>query len=150
MRYWIRLSLLCRCKWTRKSHLWYGNVSEQYLLWCKNKRCCQKYQDSCACTRFLCMHRILVHAQQSFACTRIFCMHQNLDFHISDTFPIIVFAPKQLHNRDVELLSSVHAVKFTLAYFPCFQKPYIFKFSDDIHLNVYTYTQIYICCHARA
>ena len=34
-------------------------------------------QDSCACTRFLCMHEILVHAQDSCACTRFLCMHTN-------------------------------------------------------------------------
>ncbi len=32
-------------------------------------------QDSCACTRFLCMHKILVHAQHSCACTTLLCMH---------------------------------------------------------------------------
>ena len=31
MAHWIRLSLLCRCKWTRKSQVSYENVSEQYL-----------------------------------------------------------------------------------------------------------------------
>ncbi len=30
MAHWIRLSLLCRCKWTRKSQVWYRSVSEQY------------------------------------------------------------------------------------------------------------------------
>ena len=30
---------------------------------------CQTNQDSCACTRFLCMHNTLVHAQHSCACT---------------------------------------------------------------------------------
>ena len=82
MNHSIRLSLLCRCKWTRKSHLWYGNASEQYLLLGKNKRVYCVYtrivstqeilvhaQDSCTCTRFLCMHNTLVHAQHSCACT---------------------------------------------------------------------------------
>ena len=32
MAHWIRLSLLCRCKWTRKSQVSGKNVSEQYLL----------------------------------------------------------------------------------------------------------------------
>ena len=31
--------------------------------------------DSIACTGFLCMHKILVHAQHSCACTTILCMH---------------------------------------------------------------------------
>ena len=69
MAHWIRLSLLCRCEWTRKSRVWYGNVSEQYLLSCAKKRHIVHAQDSCACTRFLCLHNILVHAQQSCACT---------------------------------------------------------------------------------
>ena len=66
--HWIRLSLLCRCKWTRKSDLWSGNVSEQYLLLCKNKKVYCVYtrivstQDSCTCTTLLCMHNTLVHA----------------------------------------------------------------------------------------
>ena len=40
-------------------------------------------QDSCACTRFLSMHKILVHAQESCACTascactRFLCVHNN-------------------------------------------------------------------------
>ena len=69
MAHWIRLSLLCRCKRTRNSKVWYGNVSEQYLSLCKNKTV------YCACTRFLCMHKILVHAQHSCACTTLFCLH---------------------------------------------------------------------------
>ena len=32
MAHWIRLSLVCRCKWTRKSQVSYEHVSEQYLL----------------------------------------------------------------------------------------------------------------------
>ena len=81
MAHWIRLSLLCRCEWTRKSQVWYGNVSEQYLLSCKNGKVYCVYrrsvstQDSCACTRFLCMHKILVRAQYSCACTTLLCMH---------------------------------------------------------------------------
>ena len=35
----------------------------------KNWRFCQTNQDPCACTRFLCMHNSLVHAQHSCACT---------------------------------------------------------------------------------
>ena len=31
--HWIRLSLLCRCKWTRQSQVSYENVSEQYLFY---------------------------------------------------------------------------------------------------------------------
>ena len=37
MAHWIRLSLLCRCKWTRKSQVSYENVSEQYLLFYEHK-----------------------------------------------------------------------------------------------------------------
>ena len=44
------------------------NVSEQYLLSCKNK---SVYS---ACTKFFCMHKILVHAQHSCACTTLLCM----------------------------------------------------------------------------
>ncbi len=36
-------------------------------------------QESCACTTLLCMHKTLVHAQESCACTRFLCMHKNLD-----------------------------------------------------------------------
>ena len=32
MAHWIRLSLLCRCKWTRKSQVLGKDVSEQYLF----------------------------------------------------------------------------------------------------------------------
>ena len=35
-------------------------------------------QESCACARLLCMHKIVVHAEESCACTRIPCMHKNL------------------------------------------------------------------------
>ena len=35
-------------------------------------------QDSCACTRILCMHKNLVHAQECCACIRIRCMNKNL------------------------------------------------------------------------
>ena len=42
-------------------------------------------QDSCACTRFSCMHKTLVHAQDSCACTRLFsfftCVYLFLDFN---------------------------------------------------------------------
>ena len=41
-------------------------------------------QDSCACTRFLCMHKIPVHAQDSCACTRFLCMHKIL-MHAQDS-----------------------------------------------------------------
>ena len=73
MRHWIRHSLLCRSKWTRKSHLWYGNVSEQYLLLCKNE------QVYCACTRFLCMHNTLVSTQE-ISCVyteNLLCLHKS-------------------------------------------------------------------------
>ena len=81
MAHWIRLSLLCRCKWSRKSDLWGKNVSEHYLLLCKHKRCIvhkwkrltKTYQEKLDFlsneSRFLCMHKILVHAQHSCACT---------------------------------------------------------------------------------
>ena len=84
MAHWIRLSLLCRCKWTRKSQVSYRNVSEQYLLLCKDKkvycvytrivskkdvprRTKRKVNNLSQITRFLCMHKILVHAQESWA-----------------------------------------------------------------------------------
>ena len=38
MAHCIRLSLLCRCKWTRKSQVSYGNCSEQYLLLWNDKK----------------------------------------------------------------------------------------------------------------
>ena len=96
MAHWIRLGLLCRCKGTRKPQVWYGNVRKQYLLLCKNKRvyCVytgivstkdvprhtkKKLKNLPQITRFLCMHKILVHAQQCCACKRILCMHKNLD-----------------------------------------------------------------------
>ena len=70
MAHRIRLNLLCRCKWTRKSYLWYENFqSNILLLLCKNTK------EYCACTRSLCMHKILVHAQHSCACTTLLCMH---------------------------------------------------------------------------
>ena len=86
MVHWIRLSLLCRCKWTRKSDLWgkmfqsniyyYASIEGVLCISGKDKPrrtkrswiFCQTNQDSCACTRFLCMHNTLVHAQHSCAC----------------------------------------------------------------------------------
>ena len=35
----------------------------------------QKLENLEKCTRFLCMHKILVHAQHSCACTTLLCMH---------------------------------------------------------------------------
>ena len=32
MAHWVRLNLLCKCKWTRKSQVSGTNVSDQYLL----------------------------------------------------------------------------------------------------------------------
>ena len=37
---------------------------------------------------------------------------EGVAFALSDTFPIIMFVPKQLHNGDMELLSTVYSVKF--------------------------------------
>ena len=114
--HWIRLSPLCRCKWTRKSQVSYRNASEQYSLFWKDKRVYCVYTKivstkdvprrtkkqleklstksrflgmhkilvpgalfwvpalgpgpSSACTRVLCMHKSVVHAQDSCACTR--------------------------------------------------------------------------------
>ena len=60
------------------------NVSEQYLLLCKHKKCImhkwkrrtKKSWKFCQTkSRFLCMHKILVHAQHSCACTTLLCMH---------------------------------------------------------------------------
>ena len=38
MAHWIRLSLLCRCKWTRKSQVSGQHVSEQNLFFYAHKR----------------------------------------------------------------------------------------------------------------
>ena len=113
MAHSIRLSILCRCKWTRKSDLWgkmlqsniYYYASIKGVLCISGKdvprrtkkswKTCQTNQDSCACTRFLCMHNALVHAQRagpggvffwvlalgpgpSSACTRVLCMHKSV------------------------------------------------------------------------
>ena len=43
-----------------------------------------------------------------------------------DTFPIIAFAPEQLHINDLELLSNVLCIEFRRASFPCSQKHMIF------------------------
>ena len=98
MAHWIRLGLLCRRRWTRKSDLWgkmlqsnihYYERIKLYIVsiqeLClqktyqdvprKSLKTCQQNQDSCACTRFLCMHKILVHAQHCCACTTLLCMH---------------------------------------------------------------------------
>jgi len=40
-----------------------------------------------ACTRTVCMHRHLVHAQDSCACTRILCMH-TISVHAQDFCPL--------------------------------------------------------------
>ena len=62
-------------------HLPYGAHSWKNVFWQKTLillLIAVHAQDSCACTWFLCMHKILVHAQDSCACTRIFCMHKIL------------------------------------------------------------------------
>ena len=52
-------------------------------------------QDSCACTKILCMHKNLVHAQESCACTRVLCMHKLLvhaqDFCVCTRFLSVGF-----------------------------------------------------------
>ena len=48
-------------------------------------------------------------------------------------FPIIFAAPKQLHNRDGELLGSVYSVEFRRAPFLCSQKPKLFVNSIDLN-----------------
>ena len=80
MRHWIRLSLLCRCKWTRKFQVWYGNVSEQHLVLSKNKRyivstqeiSCVYTSDSCVYTRN-CLTVLCFAWQRSFACLTVLC-----------------------------------------------------------------------------
>ena len=61
--------------WNIRSH-WYNNTIIFQTLQENSKRyeripsVTREYaQDSCACTRFLCMHNTLVHAQHSCACT---------------------------------------------------------------------------------
>ena len=78
MAHWIRLSLLCRCKWTRKSDLGYGNVSEQHVLLCKNKKVYCVYTRNLLCKKFVSNFKILVHAQDSCACTTLLCMRKTL------------------------------------------------------------------------
>ena len=72
MAHWIRLSLLCRCKWTRKSQVCHSVASEQNKLSCKNKRVYCVYTRNLLClhTRFLCLHkRSLVYTQKNLLCT---------------------------------------------------------------------------------
>ena len=81
MRHWIRLSLLCRCKWARnqisgmemfQSNIYYYVRMKKYIV-STQEFCLHKIlvhaQDSCACTTLLCTHNTLVHAQHSCACT---------------------------------------------------------------------------------
>ena len=77
MCHWIRLSLLCRCKWTRKSQVWYGNFPEQHLL-CKNKKVYCVYRRNLLCKKFVKKVTILVLAQDSCACTTLLRMHNTL------------------------------------------------------------------------
>ena len=44
------------------------HISYAYYIFCTHN----------TCTRFLCMHKILVHAQHSCACTTLLCMHNAL------------------------------------------------------------------------
>ena len=171
MAHRIRLSLLCRCKWTRKSQVWYGNVLKQYLLLCKNKTVYCVYtqigptqeilvhaQDSCACTRFLCMHNTLLHAQHSCACTGgakaqgrdpktstctiILCMHKNLvhaqytllflhyNKYCSETFPYQTWAfLVHLH-----LHSRLRRIQWAIVLFSC-KNQSIYDLINFMHWN---------------
>ena len=80
IRHWMRLGLLCRTLVRRHFHLCSGAVlgTDRYV----HKICFGAGQifmriNICMniCTRFLCMHKILVHAQHSCACTTLLCMH---------------------------------------------------------------------------
>ena len=74
---------------------------------------------SSACTRVLCMHKSVVHAQESCACTRILCMHKNIfcictrDFLSRHNMPfysyiiVINIALKHFHTRD-EIFSFIY------------------------------------------
>ena len=59
----------------------------------KSENTCQK------CTIFLCMHKILAHAQHSCACTRILCMYKNFDKQTpvldQKAEPPVVFFPEK-------------------------------------------------------
>ena len=89
MAHRIRLSLVCRFKWTRKSQVSYRNVSEQYLLlWNDRKVYCVytrivstkdvQRRTNKKLKPFSEMHKILVHARDSWACTTLLCMHSTL------------------------------------------------------------------------
>ena len=89
MAHWIRLSLLCRCKWMRKSDLWGKQFQSNIYYYASIKgvlrisgrdvpRRTKKNEKFCHLSnkpRFLCMHKILAHAQHSCACTTLLCMH---------------------------------------------------------------------------
>ena len=58
-------------------------------------------------------------------------------FQNNCTFPIIVFAPKQIHINDGELLNNVPCRAFRCACVHVFLKPHISKVSANIELHVY-------------
>ena len=62
-------NLRCRTLVRRNSHLCSGAVLEQNRLLCVYNKCITIF------TRFLCMHKILGHAQHCCACTTLLCMH---------------------------------------------------------------------------
>ena len=71
----------------RHDSIFHGPMTSPSSIWSPfvKKRVLAKNTDFirnwCACTRFMCMHKILVHAQDSCACTkftRILCVHKNL------------------------------------------------------------------------
>ena len=67
MVHWIRLSLLY-AKVFQTNRKIRQQMSRMFRLLCMHKILVHA-QDSCACTRFLCMHNTLVHAQYACACS---------------------------------------------------------------------------------
>ena len=60
-----------------QSNIYYYEKIKEYIVSTKDvpRRTKNKMKNLSQMTRFLCMHKILVHAQHSCACTTLLCMH---------------------------------------------------------------------------
>ena len=129
--------ILCkhkRCimhKWKRRTKTYQEKLeilSNESRFLCMHKILVHA-QHSCACTTLLCMHKSVVHAQECCACTRILCMHKNLDsFDRISNFSWYVLV-RLFHLCIIHLLC-LHNINIALKHF--FPRDLIFSF-------IYTY-----------
>ena len=91
----------------RKSRILTKNVTMSRFL-CMHKILVHA-QESCACTRLLCMQKILVHAQDSCACTKVLCMHKSL-VHAQESCACTRFL--RMHKSPVHAQDSCACTRF--------------------------------------